>query len=290
MEGKEFERKASVIIVLTIVAFAVGYYVINPDTSYKHNERIAGVSVKSNIPLEDLSGWDDIGLLKSDDLAILACNFELSAVSGTPVSREYIVNVEKGEQGVYVENRANAYIRGMNSSELLDACHVFACLISNVSCSDKFLDIDTIFWNTNAINVIIDGNISGPGTRAYAELLGPIAFYQAQHADINRDGIFQNEEILENDVFIIAYIREGDVCAIQPMTNAIQKVNASNETVDCDLVKPAIVLEESPANEIRIIGDNTVYLYGNAERLHAEAIIIGDIIAPAWNLRFHGVE
>lgn len=289
MDAKEFKRKAAVIIIIVIVAFGVGYIYIKSRSDYKFTQKVAGIRVNSNIPIERLASWNDIGLLKSDDRAVLACNFELSAVAGQPYSRQYLVYVEEGEQGIYIDDSTTAYIRGSDSLEILDACHAFACMIGDIACSDELLDIDEIVYKSEIINIILDGNISGPGTRAYVELLGPIAFYQAQQADTNEDRVIQEDEVKNNKVFIFTYIREGNDCVLQPMTNALQKIETANVSFDCQAIKPAIYIEESPVNEIRVVNSDTIYMWGSATELQIEAIIIGDIIAPAWNLVFHGV-
>jgi hypothetical protein len=76
---------------------------------------------------------------------------------------------------------------------------------------------------------------------------------------------------------------------MQPLNNLVQRLNGSNETFDCARISPAIVLEESDANSIGLV-DSRIILKGDDRRLHSEAIILRDVLAPEWIRRVYGMR
>lgn len=283
-----FSGKIKVALFLIIlVASFIGIRTYS--NSYPYSAKVSGVEVRSKIPLEKIQGWVDLALENTSGGAELTCNFELAAVS-VPNRRGYKIRVERGEQGVYVRE-VEAYIQGKTDDELLDACHVFACLRENIKCPDNFTVIRKIIENTDDFNVIVDSDVSGAGARGYAEILGALGFLQASRVDINKDGFLDKGELAVNSVFIHSYVRENKFeCVQQPLSNLVQAINMSsnNSRRDC-IISPGIYVTKSGVNEIRVDGYKII-LAGDDEHLHTEAIILRDIISPKWIRAVYGLD
>ena len=284
------KRKIAVVFALAVILFAVGYIFNKPkDTTvtpdaYPIKTVVSGATVYSKIPVEQLALWDDLALYESTAPGTLACNLELSVLRPKPQARAYGVEVEEGDSGIFIDER-KALIRGRDAGEILYNCHVVGCLLTNVSCPDDLDEIKRLMWFTEELNVVLDSNLSAQAMGAYAELMGPLGFYQIMKADVNKDGNLDETERLANRLFILPYFKVNGSCVLQPLKNLVQEMNRSlSVTRDCDM-SPAIIIEESPVSEIRIDGGK-IYLRGDSSALRGEAIIVGDIIAPDWIVSF----
>lgn len=278
-------RITTIIIILAVVIFAVRYF-NRPIDEYPYTSTVSGVPVKSKIPIDSMQNWGSIALLSSEDLATIACNLQLSAISGGSTPGGYPVDITYGEPYIVINN-GGVVISGETKSDLLYVCHAFSCLKSGIACPDDLSEIQRILWDVKHINVVIDENISSGVGRAYAELLGPLSYYQAQRVDTNGDGELSQDEIAANDVFIYPYIQYGDTCVLQPLNNIVQKLKPTNQSRDCD-ISPAIYFEESNKSELVVNGDK-IYFRGNPDSLEIQSIIVGNIVAPEWIIKFRGV-
>jgi hypothetical protein len=173
----------------------------------------------------------------------------------------------------------------MDEAELVYNCHAISCLLSNVSCPENIDEIKKVMWFTDELNVVLDSNLSVQAMGAYAELMGPLGFYQMMKADLDKNGAVDGREKAANRVFIYPYFKFNGSCVLQPVKNLVQELNASEAvTRDCD-IKPAVYIEEAPVNEIKVAGEK-ITLRGDSNALRASAIIVGDVIAPDWMTSF----
>jgi len=280
-------RKIVLVFVIAVVAFIVGMYLNKPsEPGYRFFDEVAGVPVKSEIPVAELENWTDLGLFETQDAAVLSCNLELSSITPKAEERLYWVLVERGKMGIEVR-QVDAFVRGQSDAELLTACHAFACLLGGISCPENLEKIRNTVAFEDDINIILDSEVSGEGGRAYAELLAPIGFMQTQQADLNKNRVIEPEEVGLNRMVIRPYIREGDLCTPQPLRTLLQNISGGNTSMPCNL-SSGFFIEEADTNEITADG-NRVHLRGDAKRLQIEAIIVGDIIAPQWITAFRGL-
>ncbi|MFH1789281.1 MAG: hypothetical protein ABH834_07865 [Candidatus Altiarchaeota archaeon] len=291
MSEKESGRKAVIVIVLAFVFFVVGYVLTKPSVGpvtpgeYPLHEVLYGAQVYSKIPPRDVSNWIGYVLFESNVSGALACNLQLSTLKPSPPARPYAIEIERGEKGIFIDERG-AVIRGNSSADVLYNCHVLSCLISNVSCPDNLGVIQTIMWETYDLNIVIDSEMSGSAMAAYAELLGPIGFYQISRADLDGDGELEDWEAANNKVFIRPFVRFNDSCVPQPLKNFVQDTNFSGAPArDCD-ISPAIYIEESDTVSEIVVEGEKIILRGNPITLRAEAMIVGNIIATDWITSF----
>ncbi len=282
----EGRSKTVVLFVVALAALAVGVYLNTPHESYQYETTVAGVPVKSTIPLSQLGGWDDIGLFESKNKTIISCNLELGATSQKPEERIYWINVGGGEKGIRIQDK-EAFLTGNNDDEIMKVCHAFVCLKNNITCPTNMEVIKEIMLKANKLNIILDSNASAEGAKSYAELIGPLSYLQAQRADVDKDSTISLGEVKLNKLFVYPYVRYGDMCVLQPVRSLLQNTSG-NETRDCDIT-PGVYLQEGDVNEITLEGSKII-LTGDATRLHIESIIVGNIIVPEWITKLRGID
>lgn len=269
------------VLVAVAVVFILAVIVPKPSTEY----RVHGIKVVSEMPLENLRRMEYIAMSNATATpAELTCKFELSAIS-KPDPRGYIITVGEGDTGVYLKARS-ASIKGATEDELLRACHVFACLRDGIECPD-FDEAEAYINNSKSMSLILDEKIGAAGGRGYAELMGALSFLQGVRADANRDGTIDQREIDANEFFLYPWLMVNGTCEQQPLNNLIQNWTRGNITADCAKITPAIMVVESNTSAIRVEGGKIV-VSGSGEVAHTGAIVLRDIIAPAWIRRLYG--
>ncbi len=273
------------VIIIAIILVA-GYLYTGTGDRYAYRTVISGVKINSEIPLEDVQNLKTIALLNSSNNAAITCNFELSAISNSD-RNGYLVKIENGKNAVYI-NPKITYIRGETDDEILNACHAFACLRDGIRCPDNFADIRDIMLNSDQMNLILDSNVTGKGIRAYTEISGALGYLQAIIIDKNKNGAIEPDEIDKNNILICPYLREGDICTLQPCRSIVKILNSTNETRDCS-IEPGIYIQISDNNEIRIDGKKIILL-GDEEHIHTEAIIVRDVLSPKWIRVMYGLD
>ncbi|MBD3387616.1 MAG: hypothetical protein GF416_01080 [Candidatus Altiarchaeales archaeon] len=285
-EGSEGKAVTLVKIIagLLVILFALAYFTPKPtDESVEY-----GVKVVSEIPLDKLRSMTHIALYnKSVTPAELTCKFELSAISN-PDIRGYRIKIEQGSTGLYIGGKS-AVIRGKTEEELLEACHVFACLRDGIECPN-FMLLDSFFREPGSMSVILDENVGAAGGRGYAEIMGALSFVQSRKADLDGDGLVNQSDVDANDFFIYPFIKSGGECRTQPLHNLVQNWTGTNETYDCMGIGPAIVLTESNSSGIYVADNNQVVISGSDDDIHTGSIIIRDVIAPEWIRRLYGFK
>jgi len=281
--GSRFERIMLTIIGVVFIVFILAYVVPKSTTESVHS----GVKVVSEIPLEKLRTMQYIALYNtSTSPGELTCKFELSAISQGDING-YRIRIMQGDQGVYIKER-EAQIKGANDDEILEACHEFACLRDGIDCPD-FKELGAFFAQPPSMSVILDTSAGRATGRGYAELMGALSYLQIKMADTNHDEYINQSEIDGNEFFIYPFLKEGDMCRAQPFNTLMQNWTGRNETVNCSLIGPAIVLAYSNESSIRVDG-NQVMLEGSDDAAHTESIIIRDIIAPDWIRRLYNMR
>ena len=283
MSGEK-SRKIEVIAVVSIILFLGGYMmsrdgqpVIEPD-KYPFKEFISGANVYSTIEPREIASWQNIALYESDLPGALACNLQFSTLKARPEAQVHTIGYESGEQAVIITER-DITIRGEDRTQIQYNCNVVACLLSNLTCPTDLDDIKRIMWYTNELNVIFDSTLSSSSMGAYAELMGPLGFYQIMKADVNKDGTLDEREEAANKIFIKPFMKENDSCIPQPLKNFVQNPNQTdNRTRDCD-ISPGLYLAEGPLKKVSVEG-RKIMLQGDSNALRASAIIVGNIIAP----------
>lgn len=290
MGGKESGRKTIIIIAIAFVLFVAGYVLNNPadvtvtPDDYPVKEVIYGAQVYSKIPVKDVASWMGYVLYDNNLSGALACNLQLSTLKPNPPARPFSIEILEGEKAIFIDENG-VVIYGENSSDILYNCHVLSCIISNVSCPENLGLIQDIMWKAKALTVVLDSQMSGQVTGAYAELMGPLGFFQISRADLDGDGELEDWEVANNKLFITPYLRFNDSCVPQRLKNFVQDTNVSGvESRDCD-ISPALYLKESSVNEIVIEGEKII-LRGDSRTLRAEAMIVGNIIATDWITSF----
>ena len=273
-------------ILLTIVCLAC---LQSEPEDYTYVQSIAGVTVYSQIPLEDLAFKQSIALYNASGRIETTCNFEISALSENNPNG-YKVSVEDGGFGVYID-RNQAKIMGETDSQTLHACNVFNCLREEITCPGNMWDIREIILDEREINIAIDTKVAGEGAQGYGEILGAIGYLQSKYAstDFNGDGKLDGDELNRSIIKIFPYLKEGDNCTIQPMMTSLQVLNASNKTVPCSSLSPAIILENSDINQITLIG-KTLTVTGDDAHINSASVIVRDLLSPEFIRRLYRLE
>ncbi len=273
--------KAIAIIFIAIMVLA---YVTPKPT----NQNIMfGVKVVSEIPLEKLTQYKAIALFNESRTGEeITCKFELSAIS-TPSPNGYRVQIQEGDFGIYIGEK-EAQIKGSNPSEILNACHAFACLRDGIDCPDDFLDVDDMIGEAKSISIILDENVRRAGGRGYVEIMGALSFYQNSRADKNKDGKVGQIEVNANEFFIYPFLMTDEGCIAQPLHNVLQNWSGSEDPIDCANIGPVIILEKADKASMKLEG-NRLTLRGDDDLLHTQAIIVRDIISPRWIRRMYGL-
>lgn len=273
---------------LAMIAIALGFFsykLFFSNENYPYTEIISNVPIYSKIPIENLHNWQKTTVFKTDNRAGITCNFEISAIS-TPSVDGNKIEIKKGKKGIYIRERS-AIISGNNDNDILSACHVFSCLLANISCQENFLEIKNLIPYEDKMNIVLEEKLSQNGVRAYSEILAAYGFIQAEIVDIDRDRKFSEYEKAINKVFIYPYIKNGDNCTRQKFKNLIQETEG-NITLLCDEIYSGIFIQHS--NETKIeIKENKIYILGNDNKLQKAAIIVRDIIAPDWIRTLYGI-
>ncbi len=269
------------VLAAAAVVFVLAVVVPKNSTEYQ----VRGIKVVSEIPIERFERMDYLAMSNATATpAELTCKFELSAIS-QPDPRGYVVTVGEGDTGVYLKDKG-ASIKGATEEELLRACHVFACLRDGVECPD-FDEAEAYINGSGSMSLILDERIDAAGGRGYAELMGALSFLQGVRADANRDGTIDQREIDANEFFIYPWFMVNGSCQQQPLNNLIQNWTRRNITADCAKITPAIMVVASNTSAIRV-EDGKIVVAGNGDGAHTGAIVLRDIIAPAWIRRLYG--
>jgi len=281
----EKNRRMLVIIILVSAAILVGAYILNRPSVQTYS--VSGVKVTSEIPLSELQKRTYISLYNTTkSKAELTCKFELSAIStGDP--RGYRIRIEQGDAGIYL-GKKEAVIRGSTEQEILNTCHVFACMRDNITCPGNFLEMKMMVEKADSVAVVLDANAGAEGGKGYAEIIGALSYIQASIVDKNRDGIMNQAEIDNNTFFIYPFLKENGSCTQQPLHNLVENLSKSNLSRDCNM-EDAIYLLNSPENRMRLEGARII-LSGDSDGLHTESIILRDVLAPGWIRRLYGLE
>ncbi len=280
--GREWVEKAALgALAVIIVVFALAYLWPKPTTEYERY----GVRVVSEMPLERLQAMHYIALYNTTVSASeLTCKFELSAIS-EPSLQGYRIRIDEGDQGLYLGEK-EARIRGGSDEEILESCHVFACLREGIECMD-FGELEDYFRGADGMSVILDEDAGVKAGRGYAEIMGALSFMQTKRADLNRNEAVEQWEVDENDFFIYPFLMSNGTCRTQPFSTVLQNWSGTNQTYDCSNIGPAVVLRPSNTSSIRLSGGQVV-LTGDDDRLHSASVILRDVIAPEWIRRLYG--
>jgi hypothetical protein len=289
---EEKTSKTTLIAVLLIAAGALVVLFSQLNTqNYTYNTEVAGVAVHSQIPLSDIQNINNIALYNNTDKAALTCNFEIAALT-TRDATGYKVLVERGDAGLFIlKNRA--YIRGKTDDDIIRACNIFSCLQQGINCSSGIWDIRNLILEKKQINVILDKNLRGSAMRAYGDVLGALGYIQASNivlADVNNDSKVDKKDIEASLIKIFPHIKDGNSCALQPITTQYQRLNeTNNETFDCDKLWPAIVLKKSNTSRIDYAGGQLI-ISGNDESVGAGAIIVRDALSPEFIRKYYNLD
>ncbi|MEA1924973.1 MAG: hypothetical protein U9M95_03800 [Candidatus Altiarchaeota archaeon] len=275
-----------------IIGIGVAYMLFHTQ-SYNHETTIAGVKVESDVPLEEVTSWRYIDLRDSKDRDILTCNFELSAISLHDRNGHAIIVQKSESTGIYIR-QGSVLIEGDSSSNLLNACHAFACLRENVSCPD---DLDLIYRKSREwkrINVLLDSRLGVDAVSGYGDLLGALGYLQAQTSgpsDLNNDDVITRQEMEESMedkmLLIFPYSLDGSTCTSQPFNSALQQINKTGDVFDCSELTPSIRFLKSDRNRVSV-EDGNIIVEGDDIHVHTGAILLRDIIAPDFIARLYG--
>ncbi len=286
--------KILVIAVFFVLGVAAAYLFLYTPV-YSYHTSVAGIEVSSDVPFSEVVDWRFINLLDSDDRDVLACNFELSAVSLRDSRAGHLIDVRKSEStGIYIY-RGAAVIEGFSSDSLFNACHAFVCLRDNISCPGNFHNIRDSSLSWKRINLLLDSSIGVDGYSGYVEVLGALGYLQgmsSEPVDLNGDGIITREEVAEsieqNLLLIFPYLMNGSNCVGLPFNTALQTVNTTNESFDCSTLSPAIKFIYSDVNRLAVEG-NDIIVEGDDIHIHSSSILLRDIIAPNFILHLYGL-
>jgi hypothetical protein len=284
-EEKKTSKAVIFVIFLLVAMAAVSIYSKMQPVSYRHTSTVAGVGVYSQIPLEELQYRENVALYNNSDPAAITCNFELSAIS-IQNRLGYKILIEQGEQGIYIQTD-KAYIRGMNYEETLRACNIFSCLKEGIECPSNLWSIRDSILKEKKINIAIDSELRGEAIQGYGDIMGALGYIQAENIDGN--GRIENWELEESLIKIFPYIMEGSDCKLQPITTGLQKLNATNETYNCNILSPAIILQKADENRIEVTGDRIIIM-GDDEHVGSAAIIVRDVISPELIRSLYGLD
>ncbi|MBN2014993.1 MAG: hypothetical protein JW778_07420 [Candidatus Altiarchaeota archaeon] len=288
-EEKKTSKAVISVIFLLVAMAAVSIYSTMQPVGYKYTSTVAGVSVHSQIPLEELQYRENVALYNNSDPAAVTCNFELSAIS-IQDRLGYKILIEQGEQGIYIQTD-KAYIRGMNYEETLQTCNIFSCLREGIECPSNLWSIRDSILKEKKINIAIDNELRGSAVQGYGDIMGALGYIQAENQmeDIDGNGRIENWELEESLIKIFPYIMEGDECKLQPITTGLQKLNATNETYNCRTLSPAIILQKADENKIDVNGDRMTIM-GDDEHVGSAAIIVRDVISPELIRSLYGLD
>lgn len=281
-------RITVLLAVLAVAAFLYGYWATRPEgepkpADYPIQEVLYGARIYSTIPPEKVASWNDLALYDNPLPAALSCNLEFSSLKPNPQIKYQEVEITDGESGIYIQEN-KAAIKGANPDEILYNCHVFSCLLSNITCPRNLEEITGVMWFADEFNVILDANLSSQAAAAYTELLAPLSYYQSMRADVNGDGVLDDSEVARNTLLIRPYLMSDGSCVPQPLRNLIQNLTVSNESVPCDFAS-GVFIEGGGVNGIMVDGER-IFLRGDTNSLRASAIILGDVVAPDWLINF----
>ncbi|OYT40196.1 MAG: hypothetical protein B6U86_04570 [Candidatus Altiarchaeales archaeon ex4484_43] len=277
-KGKISRAILAVIILSGIAVMAIH---LKQPVTYPYTSVVAGVNVHSQIPISEIQYLKNIALFNNSNKAATTCNFELYAIS-TVDRYGYRVFIEKGEKGIYVQRNA-AYIKGNTDREILQACNVFSCIREGIECPENLWEIRDIIVNSKRINVILDINLKGPALRGYGDVLGALGYIQGENVlrDMNGDGRIEKWEVEENLIKIFPHIKEDNECKLQPISTALQKLNATNETFNCSGLHPSIMLTKAEKNAIEV-KNGDVIISGDDDHIGSACIILRDVISPEF--------
>jgi len=280
-EGEKGKISKAILAVIILSGIAVMAIHLKQPVTYPYTSTVAGVNVYSQIPISEIQYLKNIALFNNSNKAATTCNFELSAIS-TVDRYGYRVFIERGEKGIYVQRNA-AYIRGNTDREILQACNVFSCIREGIECPENLWEIRDIIVNSKRINVILDINLKGPALRGYGDVLGALGYIQGEHVmrDINGDGKIERWEVEENLIRIFPHIKEDNECKLQPISTAFQKLNATNETFNCNELHPSIMLTKAEKNAIEV-KNGDVIISGDDDHIGSACIILRDAISPEF--------
>ena len=263
----EESRKVNRMVLITIVAVAVialliyGYGQVN----YPHQKEISGVMVYSKVPFSDMAAPSGIWMESGGNSSVFTCKMELAAVFGPSVSgkpyKVYVEQVDSDEKPpvIHIEPKT-ARIEGEGYG-LLNACHVFVCMMNNISCPEDFSEIYYIMKNSKNMNIVLGSDVYGAGIRGYTEIMTSLGAMQRL-----------------NNATIRSYLKEGDVCKLSTEYHLFNTTK-KNITTTCN-IHNAIYVQNSDKNEIRVSGDK-IFVTGDEDHIYASSIIVRDIIAPS---------
>lgn len=259
------KNKFLILIIIAASAFTLGC--IDGERDYEYSETIAGVNVYSDIPLSELANWDDVLLLHKNESAVIRCNLELSAISRSNYIGPEIRIEESDKTGIYILPDS-AGISGKNGTDIMRACHAFACLKEGIACDENLNTISCIIDPVH-LNVILDNTASGESIVGFIELFQAFGYAQIRSID--------------------TYLMENNTCKLIKKVRRIgtiyENVNVTDEIVnDCNI--NGLFIRKSNINEIKIIGEKII-LSGDDEHLYSEEIIVSDIIAPNFRQEMH---
>ncbi len=279
------EKAATVVKVLgaiLVLLFALAYFIPKPSTQ----QVMYGVKIVSEIPLERLALMEYLAMDNDTKTpAELTCKFELSAVS-KPDPSGYRVRISEGDYGIYLRQK-DADIKGRSQQEILTACHVFACLRDGIECPN-FMLLKSLIDGSDSMSVILDEGVGAAGGRGYAEIIGTLSYIQSSKVDTNGNEILEQDEVDANEFFIYPFVRTSEGCLTQPFNNLVQNWSVKKETVNCDRISPAIVIEVSNKSAITVDEGGRIVLSGSDDQIHTAAIILRDVLAPEWIRRIYG--
>jgi len=286
-EKSPSNRKAVILVVLALAVFIATLLARQPTqppevAEYNYSASVAGVSVNSTSPFDEIGAWDDLALWETEDPTEVACSLQFISITRPPQYMQYLIEYSDEFDGVRI-NPPKALVGGTTPAGKLASCHALSCVIAGVECPDDLFMAQAVMLNPVNYNIILPANASAPAGRAYSELVGAVSFLQAKAADLDGDGKLSDGEIIASKVVIRPYFKAGDSCTLMGLNNLIQKLPASNQSISCSSLT-GFFIEESNVNEIILDGPK-VTLRGDEDTIQKEAIILGNIIAPEWSTK-----
>ena len=272
-----------------IVILAAAYYAYN---MFQVTEapvlltRTVGVPVYSKITLDTFREKKSVGLHTMTGKAETTCNFEISAVSVAD-RKGYDIKIERAPQEIVLD-KTSAFIRGETDDEVLEACHAFVCLREGINCPNDLMSIKSITENSSSLILVVDNKSGSKAVIGYVELLGALGFIQAHLIDLDRNGIVDGKEINQSTVHIYPYIMQDDLCVLQPSSNALEKLNITNDTTKCSNIKAGIWLTQGDTNEISVDG-RKIIVSGDEDHVRIASIIVRDVLSPEWIRFYYGM-